>query len=57
MPRIKLTQLAADRLTTTGKEVCYWDQQLPGFGIRVSPKGKKTWITAFTISGWLETKC
>ncbi len=31
--------------------VTYWDTNLPGFGVRVSPKGRKTWIAVYHIAG------
>src|SRR5215472_4436387 len=46
MPHISLTQLGAERLRAAD---IYWDKNLPGFGLRVSPKGRNTFScsTAF----------
>jgi len=45
MPKIKLTQPAVDKL----KAACsgrleFWDSERPGFGLRISDRGRKTWI-------------
>jgi integrase len=50
--RIKLTQLAVARLKPpkSGREE-WWDAQLPGFGIRVSHTGRKTYQVLARISG------
>ena len=52
MPRIKLTQLACDRLKppTNVQNITYWDLQLPGFGLRVSARGRKTWIAMYRVN-------
>lgn len=54
MPTIKLTQPAVDRLKppTTGR-VEHWDNQLPGFGLRISSTGRKSWIVMYRVSGKL----
>src|SRR6516225_4980794 len=52
MPRIKLTQLACDKLKppTDVQNITYWDLQLPGFGLRVSARGRKTWICMYRVN-------
>jgi hypothetical protein len=44
MPHISITQLGAERLRAKAAEAVYWDRTSPasGFGLRVSPKGRKT---------------
>jgi integrase len=49
--RTKLTQLAVDHLKPLGERVDYWDTQLPGFGVRVSEAGRKTWIAMYRADG------
>jgi integrase len=52
MPKIKLTQLACERLKppTEVQNITYWDLQLPGFGLRVSTRGRKTWIAMYRVN-------
>ena len=52
MPTLKLTQVAVDKLKppATGR-VEYWDSQLPGFGLRVSDTGRKTWQALYRVDG------
>jgi integrase len=40
----KLTDLSISKLKPTAKHVDIWDSTLPSFGIRISPKGTKTFI-------------
>jgi integrase len=49
MPKEKFTQDAVARFQPQEKEVTYWDLMLPGFGVRVSPKGRKTWIVVYRV--------
>ena len=45
MPKMKLTDLTIKAIKPPESFTTYWDTSLPGFGVRCSPKGKKT----FTI--------
>src|SRR5215472_12493755 len=31
----------------------YWDSQLPGFGLRISESGRKTWVAMYRVEGKL----
>lgn len=42
----KLTNDLVDKLQPHEKDYFVWDSQLTGFGVRVSAKGKKTWIAS-----------
>jgi integrase len=54
MPTMKLTQLAVERLKPPAAgRVEYFDSQLPGFAIRISETGRKTWIAMYRVSGKL----
>jgi integrase len=47
MPRIKLTKSAIDALPTLSKDIVYWDRGCPGFGVKVTPKGRKVFIVLY----------
>lgn len=49
MPR--LTKSIVDNLEITGKDHIVWDSQLSGFGIRISPKGRKTFVVQYRHNG------
>ena len=59
MPSIKLTQIAVERLKPPASgEVEYWDNQCPGFGLRIrAPKAngqsRKTWQAMYRVNGKL----
>ena len=45
MPRI--TKRLVDSLEPADKETITWDDEIPGFGIRVTPKGVKAYILKY----------
>jgi integrase len=51
MPRIKLTKSAIDALPTSSSDVVYWDTASPGFGVKVTPKGRKVFIVLYRTAG------
>jgi integrase len=51
MPRIKLTKSAIDALPTRKSDVVYWDAGYPGFGVKVTPKGRKVFIVLYRTGG------
>src|SRR5260221_9542831 len=51
MPRIRLTKTAIDALPTSKLDVVYWDAALPGFGVKVTPKGRKVFIVLYRTGG------
>ena len=51
MPRVKLTKSAIDALPTPASDVVYWDAGLPGFGIKVTPKGRKVFVVLYRTGG------
>ena len=51
MPRIKLTKSVIDALPTTKSDVVYWDAASPGFGMKVTPKGRKVFIVLYRTAG------
>jgi hypothetical protein len=51
MPRIKLTKSAIDALSATKSDVVYWDAAFRGFGVKVTPKGRKVFIVLYRTGG------
>jgi integrase len=51
MPRIRLTKTAIDALPPPPSELVYWDATLPGFGVKVTPAGRKVFIVLYRTSG------
>jgi integrase len=51
VPRIKLTKSAIDSLPTPVSDVVYWDAGCPGFGLKVTPKGRKVFIVLYRTGG------
>jgi integrase len=51
MPRIRFTKSAIDDLPTPSSDVVYWDAGLPGFGVKVTPKGRKVFIVLYRTGG------
>ena len=51
MPRIKLTKSAIDALPTPSSDVVYWDATYPGFGVKITPKGRKVFIVLYRTGG------
>ena len=51
MPRIKLTKSAIDALPTSSSDVIYWDAALPGFGVKVTPRGRKVFLVLYRTGG------
>lgn len=48
---MNFTDLAVKRLRPAAKEVVVWDTNMPGFGLRVSPTGRKTFIVQYRVRG------
>jgi integrase len=51
MPRIKLTKSAIDAIPTPASDIVYWDAGCPGFGVKVTPKGRKVFIVLYRTGG------
>jgi integrase len=51
MPRKRLTKSAIDALPTPRSDVVYWDAGFPGFGVKVTPKGRKVFIVLYRTGG------
>ena len=51
MPRVHLTKSAIDALPILARDTIYWDQTLPGFGVKVTPKGRKVFSCCIVPGG------
>lgn len=51
MPRVKLTKTAIDVLPTVVTDTVYWDSGCPGFGVKVTPKGRKVFLVLYRTGG------
>ena len=51
MPRTRLIKSTIDALPTPEKEIVYWDEALPGFGLKITPKGRKVFIVLYRAGG------
>jgi len=51
MPRIKLTKSSIDALPTSKSDMVYWDAGYPGFGVKVTPKGRKVFVVLYRAGG------
>jgi integrase len=51
MPRVKLTKTVIDALPIPSKDIVHWDTGCPGFGVKVTPKGRKVFIVLYRTAG------
>ena len=51
MPKTRLTKSTIDALPIPEKEIVYWDQTLPAFGLKITPKGRKVFIVLYRAAG------
>src|SRR5207342_1213300 len=51
MPRIRLTKSAIDALPAPASDLVYWDAGCPGFGVKVTPKGRKVFVVLYRTGG------
>ncbi len=51
MPTIKLTKSSIDALEAGPKDVIYWDAALSGFGVKVTPAGRKVFVVLYRVLG------
>ncbi|MCA0929574.1 tyrosine-type recombinase/integrase [Ruegeria profundi] len=47
MPNVRLTKSSVDRLSATNRDTIYWDDGLPGFGLRVKTTGVKSFLVQY----------
>jgi len=51
VPRLKLTKGSLDALPTPAKDTVYWDSGCPGFGVKITPAGRKVFIVLYRTGG------
>ena len=51
MPRIKMTKKNIDALPIVQSDLIYWDVGCPGFGVKVTPKGRKVFVVLYRTGG------
>jgi integrase len=51
MPRVKLTKNSIDSLPKSTSDMVYWDTGCPGFGVKVTPKGRKVFVVLYRTGG------
>ena len=51
IPRVRLTKSTIDNLPVLEKDTVYWDAGLPGFGVKVTPKGRKVFLVMYRVAG------
>ena len=45
------TKSAVDGLPVIPKDTVYWDAGLPGFGVKVTPQGRKVFLVLYRLAG------
>lgn len=52
MPALKITKAAVDGVDVPDKsDIYYWDTRLSGFGLRVTPKGVRSYVIQYRMKG------
>ena len=50
MPKIKISKSTVDAVRPSLREEVYWDDRLPGFGLKVTPAGAKVYLYRYRIA-------
>jgi integrase len=53
---MKLTKKVVDAAQASTKDVWLWDSELPGFGVRLQPSGRKTYVTRYRTHAGIQRK-
>jgi len=46
-----LSKRTVDRLSVDDKDTVFWDRELPGYGVRVYPSGRKVYVVQTRVAG------
>jgi hypothetical protein len=46
-----MTKSAIDGFAVAERDTVYWDQGLPGFGVKMTPRGRKVFIVMYRLGG------
>ena len=49
--KLRISKRTVDRLKGDGRDRFYWDERVPGFGVRVRESGRKSYVVQFRVSG------
>lgn len=52
----KLTKTLVDKAEAASKDVWLWDDEVPGFGVRVQPSGRKTYVVRYRTQDSVQRK-
>ena len=47
MPNVRMTKTVVEKLQPKGAETIFWDEALPGFGVRVKASGSRSYIVQY----------
>ncbi len=51
MPTVRLNKRVVDGLRPAEKTIIYYDAELKGFGVRITPAGARSWIVEYRPGG------
>ena len=51
MPSRASPENAIDALPTPAADTVYWDAAAPGFGVKITPKGRKVFVVLYRTGG------
>jgi integrase len=51
MPTARLTKRSVDLVEPSSKDIFLWDDEIRGFGLRVTPKGSRSYILQYRMGG------
>lgn len=51
MSSFKLTKASVDRLAANAVDTIHWDSELKGFGVKITPRGRKVFVVQYRPAG------